>query len=208
MTKQKMSIHRALTELKLLDSKINKKIQNLQPVGYKQEDKLVNGAYKESEFIKDAESGYQAVTNLIYRKTNIKKAIMASNAITIVTIDGNSMTVVDAINYKDTVMYKRLLANNLLAKTNRVVAKITAENERVENKADDNVKVMLGTAIKHSDIEVKALTEPFIKRNKLTLVDPLEIVKKLEVLQSEVDTFEAEVDAILSESNAITTIEI
>lgn len=208
MTKQKMSIHRALTELKLLDSKINKKIQNLQPVGTKQEDKLVNGAYKESEFIKDAESGYQAVTDLIDRKTNIKKAIMASNAITTVTIGENSMTVVDAINYKDTIMYKRLLSTNLLAKTNRVVAKMNTENDRVEAKADRNVEVMLGTDTKHSDVEVKALTEPFIKRNKFTLVDPLEIVKKLEGLQSEVDTFEAEVDAILSESNAITTIEI
>ena len=118
------------------------------------------------------------------------------------------MTIVDAINYKDTIMYKRTLASNLLAKSNRVLAKITTENERVEAKADRNVEVMLGTDTKHSDVEVKALTEPFIERNKLTLVDPLEVVKKLEDLQNEVDTFEAEVDAILSESNAITSIEI
>jgi hypothetical protein len=208
MTKQTMSIHRALTELKLLDSKINKKISAFVPVGAKQEGKLVDNAFREEDFIKDTTAGYQSIIDLIERKTALKKAIMTSNAITTVVVAGKTMTVVEAINYKDNIQYKRMLVTNLVSKVNRTVGRITTENEKVEAKADRNIEIMLGTDTKHSDTEVKALTEPFIKRNSYELVDPLEILKKLDVLQNEVDNFEAEVDAILSESNAVTTIDI
>lgn len=208
MTKQTMSIHRALTELKLLDSKINKKIMSLNPVGSKQEGKLVNGSFREEDFNKDAESTYQAITDLIDRKTNLKRAVMASNAKTEVKIGEKTMTVVDAINYKDTIGYKRSLATTAMSKVARVKSTIDSSNMKIEAKADKNVETMLGTDTKHSDEEVKALTEPYLKRNQFQLVDPLDIINKLEGLQTEVDSFEAEVDAILSESNAITTIEI
>ena len=55
---------------------------------------------------------------------------------------------------------------------------------------------------------MKAIVEPFVKRNEFHLVDPLNIENKIRELEKEVDDFELEVDAALSEINAITTIEI
>ncbi len=62
--------------------------------------------------------------------------------------------------------------------------------------------------VKPTDEDVRAIVEPFIKRNAVTLVDPLNVEVLVENLQKEVDDFEVEVDAVLSETNAITIIEI
>ncbi|GAG32212.1 unnamed protein product, partial [marine sediment metagenome] len=64
----------------------------------------------------------------------------------------------------------------------------------------DNVKINDGDAV--------AITEPFIKKNRFELVDPLKVEELTEELQTDVDDFETEVDAVLSEINAITFIQI
>lgn len=56
MTTQKMTIHRALAELKLIDSKIQKAINDINPTGLMQKDKLVNNLYEKSKFDDDAKS--------------------------------------------------------------------------------------------------------------------------------------------------------
>ena len=44
---EKMTIHRALSELKLIDAKIEKGIAAINPTGMYQKDKLVNGQIKQ-----------------------------------------------------------------------------------------------------------------------------------------------------------------
>ena len=63
-------------------------------------------------------------------------------------------------------------------------------------------------SVKPNDEDVKNIVEPFVKRNEFHLVDPLKIEETIEQLQIEVDEFEVEVDAVLSEINALTEIEI
>jgi len=80
MEKQKMTIHRALSELKLIDSKIEKQINEIIAVGIYQKGKNINGYISPDEFKSSAKSKYDSVNDLIARKCNIKSAIVDSNS--------------------------------------------------------------------------------------------------------------------------------
>ena len=56
-----MTIHRALAELKLIDSRIDKSIDSINPSGVMQKDKLVNNFYKKDKFESDAKAKYQSI---------------------------------------------------------------------------------------------------------------------------------------------------
>lgn len=208
----KMTIHRALSELKLIDARIEKAINVIEPTGLMQVGKPVNGFYAKEDFEKEVNAKYQSVTDLIDRKNDIKSAIVKANGITIVNLGEKTMTIADAINFKTVIVVKKNLINRLTQNHNTVKAKFTKENERINNVALDNAKIMIGKQgddkVKPNDEDVKNIVEPFVKRNEFHLVDPLKVEDLIENLQKEVDEFEAEVDAVLSEINAITVIEI
>lgn len=208
---EKMTIHRALAELKLIDSKIEKSIIAIEPTGIMQENKPVNGFYAKEDFEKDARAKLQSVLSLIERKNKIKSAIVKANGITQVEIAGEKMTIADAINYKSVVGFQKQLISTLRTKHNSVKGKFTTENEKVNNVALENAKIMIGKQgddrVKPTDDDVKAIVEPFVKRNQVLLVDPLKVETLTETMQEKIDAFEVEVDAVLSEINAITIIE-
>jgi hypothetical protein len=54
---------------------------------------------------------------------------------------------------------------------------------------------------------MKALRKTYIENNTYDLVDPMDVAKIMETLDAEVNEFNAEVDAALSVSNALTVIE-
>ena len=207
--KQKMTIHRALAELKLIDAKVTKAIETLTPSGIVQGEQLVNGVYDRKEFEKDAKAKLQSATDLIKRKNDIKSAITKANAETIVTIADKSMTISDAINFKTVIELKKELISGLVTKHNQTKKNLETNNTTIDANAlrlaeaalqKDNVKINDGDAV--------AITEPYLKKNKFHLVDPLGVEKLSEKLQEEIDNFEVEVDAVLSEINALTVIEI
>ena len=206
---EKMTIHRALSELKLIDARIEKAISAIKPTGVTQKNKLVNQFYKKEDFEKEARAKFQSVNDLIERKNKIKSAIVKANGVTKVEINGKKMTISDAINFKQVIDFKKKLIATLEQKHRS--AKDTAEtnNKQVEDNAlrlaeaalqKDNVKINDGDAV--------AITEPYLTKNEFHLVDPLNFDKLVEEVQTEVNDFESEVDAVLSEINAVTVIEI
>ena len=54
----------------------------------------------------------------------------------------------------------------------------------------------------------KAIAEPFLKQNKWSALDPINIQDTAEKLAEKIDSFELEVDFALSESNAKTELTI
>jgi hypothetical protein len=64
----------------------------------------------------------------------------------------------------------------------------------------DNVKI--------TKDDMDAVRKPFLESNEWGLVDPLKIEESIEKLETEIGEFESEVDAVLSETNAITLIEV
>lgn len=202
-----MTIHRGLAELKIIDSRIQRGIAELNVVGLKQEEGLVNGVYDEKEYTDNAKSKYQSVTDLIKRKNQIKSAIVKANGETMVEVGGKTMSIADAISFRAIVTLKKDLISMLKTQHSQMTAELNKNNETVRENADNLAVAALGKENSKSDDAV-AITEPYIKKNEVHLVDPMEVEKLVEELQEEVDNFDAEIDAVLSEINATTFIEI
>lgn len=209
MSKESMSIHRALAELKLIDNRISKGIEQMVPVGSVQGDRLVNGVYTEKDFVSKAKSDLQSVQDLIKRKIEIKSAIVKANGSTKVKIGGKKMTIADAISFKNIIELKKSLVSRVVSVNTSAIANTERNNSTAETNALGLAKAALGKDnIKLGDDDVNNVTESYLKTNTFTLVDPLKSADLAKELQNEIDEFEAEVDATLSEINAITIINI
>ena len=206
----KMTIHRGLAELKLIDSKIKKKIETLDPYGLKiGESGLVNDFQKQDDFVDAAKSKFKSIQDLIKRKVEIKNAIVKANATTEITVGKQKMTIAEAITSKDIIVMKKQLASKIISSHTNASTRFTQLNAQIEASAIKLAEAALQKDnIKIQDTDAIAITEPFLKKNKFFLVDPSGGMKKAEEITDEVEEFLSEIDAVLSESNATTFIEI
>lgn len=101
MTTEKMTVHKALAELKVLDDRILVAIGacNLITTKKNNQDKVRGKTV--AEFTADAKSAYDKATDLIKRRNAIKDAVNVSNANTTVKIGDQEYTVVQAIDKKN-----------------------------------------------------------------------------------------------------------
>jgi len=209
-----MTVHRALAELKNCDDRIENAIRSTNYVlAVKHSAEKINGKTVQN-FKDDMRSGYQKVTDLIARRDAMKRAVVLSNATTKVTIGGKEMSIAEAIEMKNHGMeFKSMLLRQMNS------AYVTAQNElnrnggeALEKKAEQYVLAVIAAQPKDSKMSVdgeamKALRKTYIENNTYDLVDPMDIAKIIEALDSEINEFNAEVDAALSCSNALTVIE-
>lgn len=211
MTTETMNIHQALVELKTLDKRIESAIQEGDwVVANKHSNGKISGIDLK-DFVENVKSRHQKVTSLVARTEAIKRAVVNSNAVTKVTIAGKEYTVAEAIDMKNhgierlRVLVRRLNHDYTMAKT---VAD-RANGAELERRADDYVRTMIGnTDVKGMTEEVKRLRDEFIKAQTMELVDPIGVLKQIEMLNEQINAFEVNVDSALSVSNALTTIEV
>ena len=118
-----MTITRALSELKTLQSRYVKSINGLNLVAVKQGSKLrgPNASYKENDFVNNAIEGLQSSDALYARIIAIKSAIDKSNSTTTIKIGSREMTIQEALVYKKFVDLKKAKLQTLqrLAKSAR-----------------------------------------------------------------------------------------
>lgn len=209
MEKQKITIHRGLAELKLIDAKIEKQISEIEPTGFYQKDKLINNVIKLEDFEKSAQSKYDSVIDLIKRKNTIKSAIVKANNTTPVKVGTKTMSIADAINYKTAIQFKKKLADSLKAKQNKMIATVNNSNTIVEANVQKILEATFGKEnVKAGKDDVESVRKPYMEANEFHLFDPIKVGSLVEQLELEVSEFEMEVDAALSEINAVTFIEV
>lgn len=206
-----MSITRALSELKLLSSRINRAIESSSfIVANKKSAKKVNNVYTTQEFIDNAKSTYQSIVDLIERRKEIKSKIVDSNAKTMITVAGKEMSVAEAIERKDSIAFEKMLVEHMQRQYNSSLALASRNNEQVQIKLDELLLVTFGKEGKQktSESEISMISNPYLEQNEWELINPLLLQDKIESMRKEIEEFENEVDFILSESNTITKITI
>ena len=211
MTTEKMTIHEALSELKVIGKRIDKEMNGMVFVTANKHSNTKIGGKTIEEFSDNIKSKYQKITDLIKRREAIKRAVTQSNAITVVNISGQEMTVAEAIEYKKAgVAFKENLLGCLSLQYNRTTDIINRTNgDNLEAKADDYVIKMYGN--KDSGIAnevIETAKKNYIDNNSLDMIDPLDVSKIIAELNDEIDKFTTKVDSALSVSNATTMIEI
>lgn len=211
MTKEEMTVHKALCDIKLLNKKIFKEISEIKiVVANKSTNNKVDGQTLE-EFKQSIKSDYQSINSNIDRYKALTRAVAQSNAVTKIVVNGSEYTVAEAIAIKNKLIpIKQQLLDRILYVYNKENSLVKEKNERLEYEADEFVR---DKDLKKEDS--KNLAETILKtRNdyyntrKYELVDPLKVNNITKELKDEIDNFLLDIDSALSVSNANTLITI
>ena len=210
MITEKMTIHEALSELKVLDKRINSKIaEGKWCVANKHSNLKIDGKSIQ-EYKQNTKAQYESVIALMNRRRAIRNALAKSNASTEVQIGSEIYTVSEAIEMRKTgIDLKNYLLNVLsshMASAQRLVD--GGNGDKLQKAADDYIVSLFGNKEKIDPETVKKLRDEYIEKNTVDFIDPIFIKDEIASLTEEIDSFTAAVDAKLSMSNAITTIEI
>lgn len=213
MTTEKMTVHKALAELKIIDDRIQKAIENSTFITVRKKvDTKIDGM-PVNDFEQRMKSDYQKVSDLINRRNAMKRAVVLSNAITEIEVAGNKYTVAEAIDMKNHGMDNmRKFLQEMTYHYMDVMRRVDMNSgEHMEDKANQFVRQMLasqGTSTESaSAAQIQELHDSFVKNNEVEIVDPNDISHKMEEIDTFIDDFNTELDAALSVSNALTTIE-
>lgn len=208
MNKETMNIHKALCELKILDDRINRAIDDCRYVGVT---KIVSkrvGSQSVDDFSNSVKDGYKSARDLIRRRQAIKSAVVKSNATTSVTIGDTTYTIAEAIEMKNHGLdgEKRML-RYMVSRLAEAEATINRTRSDLETRADVFVRDQTGSKESKTEDLLK-MRQDYIAMQDVDLVDPLHIRDIIKELDEKIGTFMAEVDSALQTSNAKTMIEI
>lgn len=226
----KYTVHRALAMLKTTKARIERELFDESimwvRVARGQEEMISGIAVKDIQ--REIIAHYDRITALIANYVKIKAAVIESNAGVLpgtefrrASVAGKSLTVAEIIELTDTV-YGRAkkpgFKSQLLAKMKSDFARAQRCYDDMQEKADDEVSAYIRSLSgkKREDDETDAGTKSLIEATSKMLheqkdprlIDPLKIAEKIKNLENEIEEFRTEADAVLSEQNAMTTIEI
>lgn len=207
----KYTITRALAELKVLRQRHEGKVSELKAIAVKHGNKLRNpySSYREENFKEQSVSSVQSIEDLQNRIIEIKNAIDASNFTTKVNIGDKEMTVLEALNMKNSIGLKKTylsaLKRQMMNARNEFERALNDNKLRIEKIIQDQTAA--SSSVKDPEIEKKTV-ESIESLYKVEFVDAIDLEKKIESLEKEISNFENNVDYALSEANSTTYIEI
>jgi hypothetical protein len=207
MSVVKMSAHRALSELKLLDKRIEKGCSSVFVIGNKLSNKFISG--RSVEDTKTLIKGnFQSMVTLIENRKRIKSALVKSNSSTIVAVGGKQYSIAEAVERKNSIELDKQFLNSLKVQFTQANNLVEQQNGQLPSKLETYLQSVLGEKTGRSPDDVKAHTKVFEDSNKFELVDPSKVADYIEKYENEIDAFLSEVDYTLSESNATTLFDV
>lgn len=210
MNQETMTVHKALAEKKLLESRIAKAIaENIGCVANKHSNEKISGIPLD-EYKELIQSRFDKASDLIKRQRALNKAIVLSNAVTKVKIGDTEYTVAEAIWMKNHgIEHERMLMEEMRNRYSMSQAEINRRNEGIEERAEQFVTGIYNNKEgKVATADIEKVKKDFIISNQYELVNPLNILEKIEEYEKRINDFMAEVDSALSVSNALTEITI
>lgn len=217
---EKMLVTQALDERDLLVKKISDKINKAHFVDTikNNEEKVFENHMSNEDFQKEVKSSYQQILDLIERYQKIDAAIVESNAHHCVETSYGTYTIAVAISLRRRLKENGMLEEdadfemNLYRKMNHEYQEkiqfIDMKNEQLEQTAENMRLSILGKDTKIKEDKPLKVVETYVKENRVELVDPINILKKMETLKEKRNTLLRELDTQIKVSNATTFIEI
>ena len=210
----KMSVTRALAELKRLDDRLNRMTTDQLifvsvAVGQGDKQKVLGVSDTVQNVVSQIQSNRDRVNSMIEQRAKIKAAVVASNAATKVKLGSREMTVAEAIELKKSIDVQR----NMLATYRRQViqanALVAKQNAALEAQIETNLATIYGNEKGKVDASMfEAIAKPQREQKEASLIDPIKINDLIKSLEEEISLVETELDFTLSESNAKTEIEV
>jgi hypothetical protein len=234
---QRISVTQALAELKLLDKRIRKMVApKTKPAGaavascYSPEYggfvaaesspeadtpelnwtavKTKSNPVDAEQLRREAQAEWQSFMDLVNRRDRIKKAVVMSNASTRVKVGTWEGTMAEAIEHKSSIGYKKMLLGAMKKELTSTKEKLKVAEKEVQERLDRLLQSELGKDVRTNPDTIQSITVSFRENNKVELVDPLGLAARVKELEEEVESFETNVDWVLSEANGRTMVEV
>ena len=209
MIHEKMTVHKALAELKTLDDRINTAIGESVFVRANRHNNTKIFGKTIEEFKADSAASLMSATALINRRNAMKRAVILSNAVTKVEIGGVEYTVAEAIEMNNHGMENLVdLRDCLREQYSSVKRMVESENgDKLVKACENYIQATFGTKEKINNPDIEMAQKVYMTNNTYDIVTGLDIEKVIKELTDRIDAFKAEVDSALSVSNALTVIE-
>ncbi|MEQ8381755.1 MAG: hypothetical protein RH949_05205 [Coleofasciculus sp. A1-SPW-01] len=204
-----MTVTDTLAELTLLEKRIDSARANLDNntlIAVVEVGKVPTGYKSREDHASKARAALQRVDALIDRRRTIKRAVVLSNASTMVSVAGEEMTVAEAIEMKNFILYYEAVFHTMVSAYTRTQNEYKAAQTRVKDRLDKLAKEVLGKNA--ASEKYQSLADSFLEREGVELLDPTNLAEAIERRQEFVEEFKSTVDRVLSISNARTMIEI
>ena len=204
---KEFTLTRALAELKLLDSKISKAIQELKSVSYSVNNIVPEFRVTSDEFKANYNSQMQSIQDLRNNKVILKNALMRANAETKVTIGGKEYTILEALNRKTDISTESLLVQTMKKQLSASIANVNSINNSIESNIENTIRSKSASSGNQSKDYIQTVRDSY-KPQMPELVNADVVEKLIKDKEEEISEFIAEVDYALSEVNAITKIKV
>jgi hypothetical protein len=153
-------------------------------------------------------AAYQSVTGLISNYAKLKAAIVQSNAVTQVTLAGQTMTVAAAIERKKSIVFEQTLLQNLTAQFQQTQRTVDSMNTQAAAAAEKQAIAFFGDKADKTGAEYAQFVASYLRTHQSNMIDPIGIEHVIVQLNSNIQDFLAQVDLTLTTSNVGTMIEI
>jgi hypothetical protein len=198
------SITRAMVELKTLDKRINRLIQETTFIS-----SGTKNNQRKDDPVHNSVSRFQQMRDLKRRRDAIKSAIIMSNANTKVTVGSNIYYVAEAIERKNSINLDKQLLQQMKLQRQTQKATVESQNQQASTRLQRLLEQNFGKDNTKTDPTTLQQTEDaFWVNNRWTLTDPLKLDVQIERLENEIEEFEKNVDFALSESNSLNRVRI
>jgi hypothetical protein len=202
--KVKMSITRALAQVKLIESKLGRAFAGF--------DVEINGKLKyfpnftTEQFEKEALVEVTSFEDLFKNRLKIKSAIARANIDTKISLFGTEYSIIELIDLKNSSQYKKNVYTNLINNYNKCKNDVVNQDVKIENEVSKQVEVANSNKTQVSKDLTTTLTETYktLWGGKIVGLD----INKISKEKEDLDKLVAEIDMILSEINSKTEIEV
>lgn len=199
-----MSITQALAELKLLRKRLDSGLYSVQWTQVSTKTSPVNV----DKFTTAAKASLQSYTDLYKRFVGLKTAIVRANATTQVKVGSWEGSIADAIEYKRSIEFKKSLLDSMKEQLTQVRVQYDQEQARLNDRLERLLTSELGKDVRTNPETITALTNTFRENNRVELIDPLDLASQIKQLEDDIDSFETNIDWVLSEANGRTMISL
>lgn len=215
MAKQQMTVYTALTKRKLLEKKLEKLTTNGKYVFVaKKTDTTVDGISRE-DLENRLKSEYDSRRADIANYANINMAIAQSNATTKLEIAGVEYTVTEAISRMVHINSEITFLNDILKNVNSAKLDVARKQDKLMDEEVISNYITKSLSGFPSDMDPDKLEElrvsirnEYIANNTYEIIDPYNMVTKIETMVMELEAFKASFNEAISVSNISTIIEV
>jgi len=203
-----MTLHEALSQLKILGDRIDSAILKPFIVMNKKINTKINGLNIE-DFKGNLKSNMQSVNDLINRRNAIKSALVVQNALVEINVGNYNMTLAEAIDMKQIgIPIKERLLDQIKTQLSKALDGVNIHNDKLEVTADNYISQLYGNKEKADPTDVKTARDSYIKPLTMEIVDPNQLQKIIDSLEKEIDELNSKIDSAISVANAINKINI